>query len=244
MKNAIHAALLAALLCMTVGCGGHQIVPLPPLQASPDYVIQPGDTLEFLLFNPGQSQGSGAEPIKLTVEPGGRVMIPYVGAVQAAGSSPRNLLEFVRGKFSKIFTTPTVPHLSVQVFPSRTVHILGFVRNPNRFEWRHGMRVTDAVALAGGIQHPFAQPNDSVLLRRVTPGDRYENYQVRLTDITYGEDTTTNAVLEPGDIIFVPATGFRRIAFFIEDLLAPFQALFTPIVGPASAIATGGGGGA
>jgi protein involved in polysaccharide export with SLBB domain len=212
-------------LLLAGGCASFE--PLPPRPADSDYRIQPDDSVEFILFPETPSEETS---VTLVVQPDGKVMIPYVGSVQAAGRTPSELLKEVQERYKAVFTTPPTPHFSVNIFPHRVIQVLGFVRQPGQYSLVHSMRATDALARAGGMIYPHADPNNATLLRR--DGQSSETYPIHFDEILRAGDYATNLELVPGDVIYVPATPFRKAAFFVEDVLSPIHALVAPITAP------------
>jgi len=221
--------LLFAALGFGVGCSS--IRPMAPAPAGNSYRIQPGDALEWVLY---QERAEEETPLNLVIQPDGKIMLPYLGSVQAAGRTPPELIEDIRERLKKVFTGPATPHISMNVFPSRVVQVLGFVIRPGQFPLTHTMRATDALALAGGVRPAFADPDGSVLIRR--NGKEQKTHNVYFNAILESGDGRTNYVVEPGDIIYVPATPFRKAAFFVEDVLSPLHALIAPITAPVTAV--------
>jgi polysaccharide export outer membrane protein len=235
MKQISTLGPLVLIAAVTVGCASVP-APLPPEPAAGDYRIQPDDSMEFLYYTDRQVEETR---LRITVQPDGRILVPFVGSIVAAGRTPSELLEIINDRLEKKFTTgkPT-PHFSVNVFPSRTVQVLGMVLRPGRFDLKHGMRATDALAMAGDFRRPLAAPNSSVLVRRKVNGGEIQ-HPIYFDQIIETGVPLTNWVLEPGDLIYVPPTPFRRAAFFLEDILSPVGALLSPVTGAASFIFTG-----
>jgi polysaccharide biosynthesis/export protein len=229
------AFLALGLGFLAVGCSS--VVPLAPMPATGSYLIRPGDEIEFVLYQ--ERAGEQQQPIRLVVEPDGTIMVPYAGSLQAAGHTAPELLATIREQMKKLFTAPATPHISVNVYPLRVVQVLGFVRSPGQFPLLHGMRATDALALAGGLVLPYASPDSSRLLRRA--GSDETTYDIFYHEILRGGITRTNYILEPGDVIYVPPTTLRKVSFFIEDLLSPLHALFSPVLAPVTVVSTATG---
>jgi len=230
MKTCLQLTLVLAILSVAVGCT--TIKRMPPEAAPSDYRIQPGDTVEFLLYR--EQAPTVQTPLLLTVQPDGKVMIPYVGPVLAADRTSKDFFGDICIRLKEIFNSRIVAHFSLTVYQSRTVQVLGFVRSPGQFALTNAMRATDALAQAGGLRLPEAAPNATLLLRRCEEADT--TYGVRFSDILSSKDQKTNLVLMPGDVIYVPPTPFRKVALFIEDILSPLHALISPIVAPVTAV--------
>lgn len=222
--------LVVATLSVAVGCT--TIPRMPPEAAPGDYRIQPGDTVEFLLYR--EQAPTVQTPLRLTVQPDGKVMIPYVGPLHAAERTSKDFFGEVCIRLKEIFNSPIVPHFSLTVYQSRTVQVLGFVRTPGQFALTNAMRATDALARAGGLRLPEAAPNSTLLLRRCEETET--SYHIQFSDILSSKDPKTNLELMPGDVIYVPPTPFRKVALFLEDILSPIHALVSPVVAPVTAV--------
>jgi polysaccharide export outer membrane protein len=230
MHASIRILLVLTIAILAVGCSS--VTRMPPAPASIDYRIQEGDRLEFSLYQEGV--GGEQTPLQVTVLPDGKVMVPYVGEIMAEGRTSQELLDGIKAELKKKFTTAPTPHFSVNIYPSRVVQVLGMVIRPGQYDLTHEMRVTDAMSQAGGYRPVWGAPNDTLLLRRTGSGEK--TYDIFFGEILERGDGRTNYVLEPGDVIYVPPTPFRKAAIFVEDVLAPVHALISPITAPVTAI--------
>jgi len=116
-----------------------------------DYALNPGDVVNVIIFEllqEGQSYGS-----QHAVTESGKISIPEVGVVQAAGLTETQLEEEIRQILSPGWIKE--PSVTVTLVRSdrRTVSVLGVgVTAPGRyFIPRYGFRLADAIAGAGGI---------------------------------------------------------------------------------------------
>jgi polysaccharide export outer membrane protein len=230
MHVSIRILFVLSVLLLAFGCSS--VTRMPSTPAAAEYRIQAGDRLEFQVFQEGTN---GNNPnLDVVVQPDGKIMAPYVGAMSAEGKTSQELLDAIKERLKTTFTTAPTPHFSVNVYPSRVVQVLGMVIRPGQYELTYEMRVTDAMARAGGFRPVWAAPNDTVLVRRAGNGD--QTYDVYLGEIVEVGDGRTNYVLKPGDIIYVPPTPFRKAAIFVEDVLSPIHALIAPVTAPFTAI--------
>jgi len=230
MHASFRLLLVLAVLILAFGCSS--VTRMPPTPAAADYRIQQGDRLEFRVYQEGASGTD--QSLEIVVQPDGKIMAPYAGAMAAEGKTSQELLNEIKERLKATFTTAPTPHFSVNVYPSRVVQVLGMVVRPGQYDLTHEMRVTDAMARAGGHRPVWAAPNDTVLVRRTASGD--QTYDVYFGEIVEAGDGRTNYVLEPGDIIYVPPTPFRKAAIFVEDVLSPVHALIAPVTAPFTAI--------
>lgn len=230
MQASSRILFVLAVLVLTFGCSS--VTRMPPTPAAADYRIQQGDRLEFRVLQEGPAGVD--QNLQIVVQPDGKIMAPYVGAMSAEGKTSQELLDTIKEKLKATLTTAPTPHFSVNIYPSRVVQVLGMVVRPGQYELTHEMRVTDAMARAGGHRPVWAAPNDTVLVRRTESGD--QTYDVYFGEIVEVGDGRTNYVLEPGDVIYVPPTPFRKAAIFVEDVLSPVHALISPVTAPFTAI--------
>src|SRR5579863_10392695 len=109
MTRGILALLLGAVLL--AGCAGPPDLPSGPVvNASPDYIIGPLDTLNIFVWrNPELTQS-------IPVRPDGRVSVPLIEDLQAAGKTPTQLARDIEQQLKKFIQDPIV-----------TVMVTGFV---------------------------------------------------------------------------------------------------------------------
>ena len=201
--NRTFAGLLAVVLALLLaGCasgGGSKSA--PPQQASvavKNYQIGVDDIVQISVWrNPELG-------ITVPVRPDGRISVPLVGDVAAAGHTPAEVAADLQAKLSAYVRDPQVAVILTELrsheYLSR-VRVTGAVRDPVSIPYRPGMTVLDAVLAAGGVTE-FAAPDRSSLYRK-TPSAT-QSYAVRLDRILYRGDLSTNFTVAPGDVITVP----------------------------------------
>jgi polysaccharide export outer membrane protein len=143
---------------------------------------------------------SVSEPIR----PDGKIAVPLVGDVHAAGKTPEQLAADITKALSGYIKNPNVTviltGLRGQEFLSR-IRVTGAVGSDISITYQQGMTVLDAVLEAGSLDE-FADGNNTKLYRRTENGAAA--YDIRLRDIMEDGDMTTNVYLLPGDVITVP----------------------------------------
>ena len=131
----------------------------------------------------------------------GRISLPLVGEVQAAGQTPLKLEQDIAGKLQAYLEEPEVT-VMVQQINSQKFNILGMVNKPGSYLISNSATVLDAIALAGGFRD-FAKQKNVYVLRQNADGT-----QVRLPfnykDVVKGKNAEQNVKLQPRDTIFVP----------------------------------------
>jgi polysaccharide biosynthesis/export protein len=160
-RFAVIAVLTLGLLL--VGCSpvGSDLPPLPEDSASDaTYRLGPGDQLKVTVFD--SADLSGEFPVSDT----GVAVLPLIGAVQAAGATPRQLEQTVHDKLiSGGFVR--APRVTVQIINFRPIYVLGEVLKPGDHPYVPGLTVRAAIALAGGFTYR-ANTNFVIVTRQKT----------------------------------------------------------------------------
>jgi polysaccharide export outer membrane protein len=146
--------------------------------------------------------------IGMPVRPDGKITMPLIGDVLAAGKEPEVVAADIKEKLSAYIRNPNVSVILTELrgseFLSR-VRVTGAVEDSISIPYRPGMSVLDAVLEAGGVNE-FAAPNRTKLHRRTDSETRVFN--IKLEDILEEGDLKTNVKLRPGDVISVPERYF------------------------------------
>src|SRR4029077_24093 len=128
---------------------------------APEYRIGSEDVLDISVRN-------NAELQKLVpVRPDGKISLPLVNDVDAAGLTPMELRHVLTEKFAEYIQNPEVS-VVVREIHSLKVSVMGNVKAPGRYELRGASTVLDALALATGF-NDFAARRKIIILRREGP---------------------------------------------------------------------------
>ncbi len=172
--------------------------PEPASAAKPhdkDFIIGNGDVLNINVWK--QPDLSRSVPVRSD----GKVSLPLIGEVKAAGQTPLKLEEELTSKLQPFLAEPEVTVIVEQI-NSEKFNILGRVAKPGSYPLVNPTTVLDAIALAGGCRD-FAKQKSIYILRRQPNGGETRlpfNYQ----DVIKGKDTAQNIDLQPRDTIVVP----------------------------------------
>jgi polysaccharide export outer membrane protein len=131
----------------------------------------------------------------------GKISLPLVGEVQAAGRTPLKLELEIAAKLKNYIAEPEVTVI-VQQINSQKFNILGMVTHPGSFPISNSATVLDAIALAGGFRD-FAKQKAIYVLRQNADGTETRlpfNYK----DVVKGKNIAQNVKLQPRDTIVVP----------------------------------------
>jgi polysaccharide export outer membrane protein len=150
------------------------------------YRLGSGDHIKITIY--GEPNLSG----EFEVDGSGRVSLPLVGEVQAAGQGLREFEETVAAAFRDGYLVD--PRVRVEMLNYRPFYILGEVSSPGKYPYVQGMTVLYAVAMAGGYTHR-ARHGLAEIVRAGEPNS--------LT--TKSPETT---LVMPGDVIRIPERFF------------------------------------
>ena len=187
--QAPSAPLAAAVRVPAVGAAVAPGVPLPP-----DYVIGPDDLLTVVFL---REKDLSAEVI---VRPDGKISLPLLNDVQAAGLTPDELRLRLEERAAK-FVQDANATVMVRATNSRRVFVVGAVVRPGPYPLTTATTVLQIIAVAGGFQE-YAKPSDVVLMR--TDNGRTTSFRFNYKDIVKGKNLRQNIELKPGDTIVVP----------------------------------------
>ena len=158
------------------------------------YLIGPEDALDITVWK--EPDMSRVVPVR----PDGRISLPLINDIQAAGLSPEQLSAAVAEKLRKFVNEPQVTVI-VTAGNSQRVFVLGNVLRSGAFPLFPGMTVLQALGTAGGFT-AFADVK-KIHVMRERDGKQVElpfNYR----EVLNGNKPEQNINLEPGDTIVVP----------------------------------------
>jgi polysaccharide export outer membrane protein len=183
------------------GCSSSGVNEAPTLAAASSdeqYQIGVGDELRVNVWkNPELS-------VDVPVRPDGKISIPLIGDVLAAGRTAPELASELSDGLKNYIRSPQVTVIvanAASVDFQRRVRITGAVETPISLPHRQGMTVLDLVLEAGGPTE-FAAPNRAKLYRKVN--GEMKVYSIYLDDLLLKGELKSNYELAPSDIITVP----------------------------------------
>ncbi len=201
------SCVVTVLALAATGCTGPTGLPadtVPTGEAAPQYQIGPGDALDVFVYLAPELSTTN-----LPVRPDGRISLPLVPDLVAAGRSPTQLATDITARLKRYVVDPNVT-VMVRSFvgaPSHQVRILGEATQPRTLPYREGMTVVDAVLEARGLTR-FAAGNRAEIIRRGASGEPPRVLRVRLDDLMRGGDLSQDVPLRPGDTIVIPQGWF------------------------------------
>lgn len=137
----------------------------------------------------------------IPVRSDGKISLPLIGDVQAAGRTPMQLEEDIKARLKDYITNPQVAVIVEQI-NSQKFNILGQVAKPGAFPLIAGTTIVDAIAVAGGFRD-FAKKKGVYLLRQNSAGVE-ERFNFDYDKFIKRKNTAQNIRLMPNDTIVVP----------------------------------------
>jgi protein involved in polysaccharide export with SLBB domain len=183
-------SLVVFFACSGPRPGPPKNLPAPVLST----VVGPGDVFEVSVLGEKDLQK------EYRVQPDGTIDFPYLDRIKVAGLEPQQIEELLKQKFveKKILQDPQIT-LMMKMYGSKKVSVLGAVQKPGSLPWTEGMKLVDAISLAGGFT-ALADSNHVILTRAVD--------QARTIKATVSVDAITDGAqsdipLQAGDTIKV-----------------------------------------
>jgi len=134
----------------------------------------------------------------LQIRPDGKITMPLIGDILAAGQTPIGLRESIATSLKEYVTNPVVTVIVVETQP-QTVSVMGEVNSPGVHPLKGQTSVLEVLAMAGGFKD-FANTKN-IVIRRMTPTG-VQKIPFNYKDAVKGDGKPV--YLQPGDIIIVP----------------------------------------
>lgn len=170
----------------------------------PRYVLQREDVL--LVSFPLSTELNQT----VTIQPDGYISLQNAGSLYAQGSTVPELVDAVKKAYAGILHEPVI-NIDVQDFQKPSFTVSGQVSKPGQYELRSDLTVAEAIAVAGGMTMQTAKTQ--VFLFHRASKDWLEVKKVNLKDVLNGKHANEDAMVMPGDMIYVPEkfiSNFRK----------------------------------
>ena len=159
---------------------------------SSDYHLVPGDKLRIEVYKDSQLSQS------LQIRPDGKITLPLVGDVPAAGRTSLELRDTIAASLKEYITNPVVTVIVVETVPP-VYYVVGEVHEPGPQPLTGQVNVLQAISAAGGFKD-FAKTKDIRIQRKSAVG---------VTTLRFNYKDAINGhvkpiFLQPGDTVIVP----------------------------------------
>lgn len=158
------------------------------------YVIGPEDILSVVFWREKELSA------EVMVRPDGRISIPLLNDVEAAGLTPEQLRERVMAQAQRLVEDANVTIIVKQI-NSRRVFITGQVAKPGHYPLGGPTTVLQLIATAGGLLE-YADASNIVVMR--TEKGAQVTHRFNYKDVIRQRNVKQNIELKPNDTIVVP----------------------------------------
>ena len=187
-RCALKVLCAAWLVATPTPAGAHSQVP------GSNYIIGPQDVLTITVWKePDVSR-------EVPVRPDGKISLPLLNDVDAAGLTPMQLASSLTESLKKFISSPQVT-VMVKEINSRRVYVIGEVVRAGTFPLLPKMTVLQIVSSCGGFTQ-FANPKKIYVLR--TKDGKQTKIPFNYKEVVSGKNPEQNIELQPGDTVVVP----------------------------------------
>ena len=137
----------------------------------------------------------------IPVRSDGKISLPLVGEIQAAGRTPLQLEHEIADRLHNYMTVPEVTVIVEQI-NSKKFNILGEISRPGEYSLTLSTTIMDAISMAGGFKE-FAKTKGVYILRQ-NPDGTEARLNFNYKDFIKGKNVAQNVRVEPRDTIIVP----------------------------------------
>lgn len=164
------------------------------LAEDPRYKIGPQDVLKIDVWREDQLTRT------VPVRPDGKITLPLLNDVQAAGLTPMELAGVIGEQLKKFINNPQVSVTLIEI-NSRRVYVNGEVSKAGAYALLPHMNVLQALSSSGGFTQ-FARIKNIYVLR--TENGKQIKLPFNYKEAITGKNPEQNIELQPGDVIVVP----------------------------------------
>lgn len=187
------------------------------------YVLEPPDEIEISC-----EQFPVINKQRQRIRPDGKISFEGIGEIMAAGLTPEQLTQNIRTKIDNLYRLTGVNPVDVKisVYQSKVYYVLGQVNNPGPKIYTGRDTIFTAISQA--------DPNPMAWLERIqiirpngNPKFRAAIFELNYDKMMAHGDTTSNVLLQEGDVIYVPPTVLAWMALKVEEVIRPIARAFS-----------------
>ena len=196
-----------------------------PVVTATDYRMSPPDTVQIY--------SKRVREIHLHTEaisPDGKLTLPLLGRIFVAGKTTEEVTAELELLAQEFYEDADVS-VRVTRYSSKKIFVFGEVSRPGPYAYNGANTVLGMLSMAQPTR--IADPSKIMVLRPNEDGEMIRKMTVDLDRMVKDGDTLLNAVMEEGDIIYVPPTTLAAVRLGFQQLLLPFQPIANTISGPA-----------
>jgi len=196
--------LLLVLLIVVAACGPKSYdypYGKEPDPRNKELILGVGDVVSINVWG----EGNAGLNTEATIRPDGTITMPLVGDIKAAGHTPSELKETIKGQLQNFVKLAAGNEVTVAVRNWRSYRFTldGEVSKAGVFTSDHYVTVDDAIAMAGGLTR-FAKRSDIILFRSDPKTGELRQIPLDYDLLASGKRVDMNIYVLPGDRIYVP----------------------------------------
>ncbi len=190
------------------------------------YTLGPNDVVEIEIMRHPEFSG------KFAINQEGKLQYKFVGDMDVQGLTKKELEEKLKTALTEYVVSPEV-NVTIIEYGSKVFYVMGEVVAPGQFVMKsEGISVRDAIHLAG-------LPTTNASMRRcrlITPSEngKSKTKKVNLYELLYEGDLKQNIIINPGDILYVPATVVAKVIRVISPVATTVGLSASPVESAAS----------
>ena len=222
-QRALPALLLAAAtLVALTGCQQRQyndvdaflVEPHPVVSGSP-YIVSPPDVIAVHSDDARELYNQ-----RVIVGPDGTIDLPLVGNIQVAGRTIEQIDKLIEEKAMQYYQQVDVA-VSVAHYRSKHIYVFGEVLTPGSYPYTGSDTLLSILAIAQPTRS--SDPKSIQLYRPSKDGENVDRMTINLDKWVKLGITERNALLQEGDIVFVPPNALAEVGYAIQNVLRPIQ---------------------
>lgn len=178
-----------------------------------EYTLGADDAIEILVRRHPEFSD------KFRINKDGKIQYKFVGDIEAAGLTKDELNKKLTDVISQYVVEPEI-NITILDYKSKVFYVIGEVARPGKYYMMgNTLNVREAV-VAAGLPTMSAAMRKCRLTKPSTDG-RPKHININIYEILYGGDLRNNINMQPGDILYVPATMMAKVMRVISPVSAP-----------------------
>lgn len=179
------------------------------VEYEPQYTLYPGDQLDIVVASAPELSRT------LTVGPDGRIVMPNVKPIMAAGRTFTHVQNALSAELATLLRDPKIA-VTPRAYSSQQIFVGGEVGAQGTYAMPGPVGVMEAVLLAGGLR-PSAKTGSVAVMRRAPNG----GMMMRVVNLKNGmrniREYNDNIQLRRGDIVFIPRNSLAEIGAWMGN---------------------------
>lgn len=229
LKPLVQLAAATAVVLVAAGCAPtyhdyEAFVAQPrPIVTATEYRVAPPDAITIY-----SKRVREINNLAQTIRPDGVVVLPLLGEMNVAGKTCKEISDEMQALAATYYDDADVA-VRVSTFASKKIYVFGEVTQPGPYAYNGANTVLGTLASAQPSR--IADPGRISIMRPNAKGELIRRMTVDLDEMVKRGDTSLDAVLEEGDIIYVPPNPLAKVGLAVGQILLPIQPAAQTVTG-------------